>query len=250
MGTALKLVLCALVFARGLHRRLPLFGIYVVLVVGDDVALRWTYHHFGYTSPAAQLEYWSSLGVVLVARASAVAELCWRGLRNYPAAWLIARRLLAILAFVMLIYAVAAAANNSFPVITFLLTVERSLDFGIAVILVALLRLGLRYEVWVGEIERKVLLGFSVFSTFQIVNNTLMKEWMMKYFSWWVSASVVSFEVTMVIWIAPLLRPLPPPAAPPILFSKEESVTLLTQTLEQMRSIVEEMKRIVRSKWK
>jgi len=250
VGTALKLVLCALVFARGLHRRLPLFSLYVVLVVVDDLALRWTYHQFGYTSPAAKYEYWSSLGVVIVARALAVAELCWRGLRHSPAVWLIARRVLAFLAFAMLVYAVVAAAKNSSPVITFLLTVERSLDFGIAVILVALLRLGLRYEVWLGGIERKVVLGFSVFSTFQIVNNTFMKQWMMKYFSWWVSASVVSFEVAMLIWMTPLLRPLPSMKPPPTLFSEEESVSVLKQALERMRRIAEEMKRVARSKWK
>ncbi len=250
LGTALKLLLFALVFARGLYRRLPLFGVYVALVVVDDFALRWTYHHFGYTSLAAKYEYWSSLGVVLVARALAVAELCWRGLRNSPAVWLIARRVLAIITFAMLVYAVIASAKNSSPAITFLLTVERSLDFGIAVILVALLRLGLRYEVWIGGIERRVLLGFSVFSTFQIVNNTFMKQWMMKYFSWWVSASVVSFEVAMLIWIAPLLRPLPPMTAPPTLLSEEESVSMLKQVLERMRRIAEEMKRIARSKWK
>jgi hypothetical protein len=250
VGTALKLVLCALVFARGLHRRLPLFSLYVALVVLDDVALRWTYHHFGYTSPAAKHEYWLSLGVVLFARILAVAELCWRGQRNSPAVWLITRRMLAILAFAMLVYAVIAAASNSSPAITFLLTVERGLDLGIAVILVALLRLGLRYGVWLGEVERKVLLGFSVYSTFQIVNNTFMRQWMMRYFHWWVSASVVSFEVALLIWIAPLLRPLPPPAPPPTLFSEEESVTMLKQVLEHMRRIAEEMKRIARSKWK
>jgi hypothetical protein len=157
--------------------------------------------------------------------------------------------MLAILAFAMLVYAVIAAASNSSPAITFLLTVERSLDLGIAVILVALLRLGLRYGVWLGEVERKVLLGFSVYSTFQIVNNTFMRQWMMRYFHWWVSASVVSFEVALVIWIAPLLRSLPPPAPPPTLFSEEESVTMLKQVLEHMRRIAEEMKRIARSKW-
>jgi len=157
---------------------------------------------------------------------------------------------LAFLAFAMLVYAVVAAAKNSSPVITFLLTVERSLDLGIAVILVALLRLGLRYEVWLGGIERKVVLGFSVFSTFQIVNNTFMKQWMMKYFSWWVSASVVSFEVAMLIWMTPLLRPLPSMKPPPTLFSEEESVSVLKQALERMRRIAEEMKRVARSKWK
>jgi hypothetical protein len=150
----------------------------------------------------------------------------------------------------MLVYAVAASAKNSSPVTTLLLTLERSLDFGIAVILVALLRLGLRYEVWLREVERKVLLGFSVYSTFQIVNNAFMRQWMMRYFHWWVSASVVSFEIAMLIWIAPLLRPLPEPAPPPALLPEEESVAMLNQILERLRRIADEMKRIARSKWK
>ena len=250
MGTALKLVLCALVFARGLHRRLPLFGLYTVMLVAEAVAVRWTYHYFGYSSAAAFYAYWSSLSVVLIARALAVAELCWTSMRNSPAIWMITRKWLAFLALVMLIYAVIAAATNNSPVSAFLLTAQRSLDLGVSVILVALLRLGLRYEVSLGAVERKVALGFAVYSTFQIVNSAFMQRWMAGYFRWWVSASVVSFEVAMLIWIGPLLRPLPPVASPPTLFSEEESVTMLKQVLERMREIAEELKRIARSKWK
>jgi hypothetical protein len=103
--------------------------------------------------------------------------------------------------------------------------------------------------VWLGGVERDVLLGFALYSTFQTVNDAFMQKWMMRYFHWWVSASVVSFEAALLIWIVPLLRPLPP-APRPTLFSKEESVTLLTQILERMRRIAEEMQRIARSKWK
>ncbi len=249
-GTALKLVLCALVFARGLHRRLPLFGLYTVALVAEAVAVRLTYHHFGYSSAAAFYAYWSSLGVVLFARALAVAELCWTSMRDSPAIWMITRRWLAFLALVMLAYAVIAAATNNSPVSTFLLTAQRSLDLGISVILVALLRLGLRYEVSLGAVERKITLGFAVYSTFQIVNSAFMQRWMSGYFRWWVSASVVSFEVAMLIWIVPLLRPLPPPAPPPALLPEEESVAMLEQILERLRRVAEEMKRIARSKWK
>ncbi len=61
---------------------------------------------------------------------------------------------------------------------------------------------------------------------------------------------MVSFEVTMLIWIVPLLRTLPPPVPPPTLLSEEESVTMVKQILERMRRIVEELKRIARSRWK
>jgi hypothetical protein len=247
--TSLTFVLFVLVFARGLHRRLPFFGTYVVLLVVETVAVHWTYHHWGYTSAAAWYVYWSCLGVVLFARVLAVAELCWRSLRSSPAVWAITCKWLALLALALLVYAVVAAARNSSPVITFLLTAERSLDLGIVVILFALLRLRRRYDVWLGGMERNVLLGFAVYAAFQTVNDAFMEKWMMRYFHWWVSASVVSFEITLLIWITPLLRPLPSPA-PPTLFSKEESISLLTQILEGMRKIAEEMKRIARSKWK
>jgi hypothetical protein len=151
---------------------------------------------------------------------------------------------------VLLVYALVGAAKNNSPLIAFLLTAERSLDFGIVVILFALLRLGLRYDVRFGGVERTVLFGFAVYSAFQTVNDAFMQKWMMKYFSWWVSASVVSFEVALLIWIAPLLRPLPPMTTPPTLFSEEQSVSMLHQVLERMRRVAEEMKRIARSKWK
>ena len=114
----------------------------------------------------------------------------------------------------------------------------------------ALVGVGLRYKVWLSGIERNIVLGFGVYSAFQVVNDAFMQKWMMKYFPLWVSASVVSFEMALVIWIVPLFRPLPPPVVQPTLLSEEESVAILGQILEQLRRIVEEMKRIALSKWK
>src|SRR5207237_1999505 len=89
--------------------------------------------------------------------------------------------------------------------IAFTLAVERSLDFGIVVILAALAGLGVRYKVWLGQTEKKVVLGFAVYSAFQVVNDAFMEKWMMQYFRWWVSDSVISFDAALMIWIVPLL---------------------------------------------
>lgn len=236
---------------------MPLFGVYVALLVVETVAVRWAYYHWGYASQPARYVYWSSLGVVLFARALAVAELCWRSLRNSPAVWGIVRKPLVLLSVALLVFAAISAVKNSSPMIAFrdreygfLLTAERWLDFGIVVILAVLAGLGVRYKVWLGRIERKVVIGFGVYSAFQVVNDTFMQKWLMRYFHWWVSASVVSFEAAMLIWIVPLLRPLPPPGSPPILLAEKESVAILTEILEHLRKILEEMKRIARSRWK
>jgi hypothetical protein len=220
------------------------------MLVAEAVDVRWTYHHFDYATRSAFYAYWSSLGVVLIARALAVAELCWKSMMNSPAIWMITRRWLAFLALVMLIYAVISGTINNSPISAFLLTAQRSLDLGISVILVALLRLGLRYQVSLGSVERRVAIGFAVYSTFQVLNSAFMQRWMAGYFRWWVSGSVVSLEVAMLIWIVPLLRTLPPPAPPPTLLPEGESAVMLKQILERLRSIAEEMKRIAQSKWK
>ena len=175
------------------------------------------------------------------------------GLEPVPPAWLvwrIVRKPLIPLAAALFAYAAISAASNKSPVIALLLAAEKGLDLGIVVIIVVLVGLGVRYHVWLGEIERKVVIGFAVYSSFQVVNDTFMQKWMMRYFAWWVSASVISFEAAMLIWIVPLLRPLPPPEPSPTLFAEEESVAILTPILEQLRKILEEMKRITRSKWK
>ncbi|PYT73711.1 MAG: hypothetical protein DMG39_05825 [Acidobacteria bacterium] len=249
-GTVLKLLLCVLVFARGLHRRLPLFSLYIALLLPEAVGVHWVYRHWGYTSQAAKYFYWMSLGIVLCARALAVAELCWRSLRDSPAVWGTVRKPLVLLASALLVYAAVSAASNRSPMIAFTLAVERSLDFGIVVILAALAGLGVRYKVWLGQTEKKVVLGFAVYSAFQVVNDALMEKWMMQYFRWWVSASVISFDAALLIWIVPLLRPLPPLTPPPTLFSQEESTAILAQILEQLRRIVQETKRVLRSRWK
>lgn len=249
-GIGLKLVLGGLVFARGLHRRLPLFGLYAALLSPEAIGLYWTYHHWGYTSQMAKYVYWSSLGVVLFARALAVGELCWKSLRHSPAVWGIVYKPLALLAVGLLLYSAVEAAKNNSPMFAFMLSAERSLDFGIVVILVVLAGLGVRYKVWLGGTERNVVLGFGVYSAFQVVNDAFMQKWMMRYFQWWVSASVISFEIALVIWIIPLLRPLPPATPPPTLLSEEQSTAILGNILAQLRRIMEEMKRVARSKWK
>src|SRR5277367_3736704 len=145
--STLTFVLFVLVFARGLHRRLPLFASYVALLAAETVAVHWTYHHWGYASLAARYVYWSFLGVVLIARGLAVAELCRRSLGPFPAVWEITRRWLALSALALFTYALIGSLRNNSPATAFLLTAERSLDFGIVFILFVLLCLGRRYDV-------------------------------------------------------------------------------------------------------
>src|SRR2546430_583055 len=158
-GTALKLLLCFLVFYRGLHRRLPFFALYTVLLVAE------------------------------------------------------------------------------------------------AAILVALLAFGLRYRVALGSVERNIALGLGVYSAFQVVNNIFVEQWISKYFHWWNSMRVVSFEIAMLLWIIPLRNPLlasgPSPVLPkPVLIDEQVATSILRQLLDHMRAVRDEVKRLAKSFWR
>jgi hypothetical protein len=251
LGIGLKFLLCAMVFYRRLHRRLPFFSFYVVLLVVEVTVVWWVYREWGYRSFPAWYTYWFASVVVLLVRALVVAELCWTSLRTYPAIWPLVRRLLSLIAVVALSYAaVTAFRNKSSPLAIFVLSSERALEIAFAFILVALVGFGARYMAVLRSVERNIVIGLGAYSCFQVINNAFMQEWMSRYFHWWVSMRVIAFDIAMLVWIVPLRKALPPAESGPTLISESVAVRLLGELLAQMREIAEEMKRIARSKWK
>jgi hypothetical protein len=251
LGIGLKFLLCALVFYRRLYRRLPFFSVYVVLLVVEVTIVWWVYRVWRYRSFAAWYTFWYASAVVLFARFLVVGELCWTGLGTYPAIWTWVRKLLVLIAVVTLSYAaVTAFTSKSSPLATFVLSSESALEISFAVILVALVGFGARYMAVLRPVERNIVIGLGAYSCFQIINNTFMQEWMSKYFHWWVSMRVITFDIAMLVWIVPLREALPPVEPGPTLISESVAVRLMRELLAQMREITEEMKRITRSKWK
>lgn len=250
LGAGLKILLCTLVFYRRLYRRLPFFSLYAALLVLEFAVVWLVYREWGYVSRPAFYTYWYSSLVVLLARALVVAELCWTSLRNYPFIWSLGRKLLVLIAVVVIGYAVAVAFKNSSPLATFVLTAERGLEVSFAVELVALLGFSAWYGVALGPLEQNIVIGLGAYSCFQVINNTFMEQWMSRYFHWWVSIRVVAFDLAMLAWIAPLRRPLPSVEPGPTLISESVAIRLLREVLVQMRTAAEEMKRVARSKWK
>jgi hypothetical protein len=250
LGIGLKVLLCALVFYRRLDRRLPFFSLYVVLLVAKGMAVWWAYRQWGFTSHAYAYTFWSAFTVVVLARGLAVAELCWTSMTKHPAVWLVVRRVLYIIGAAVLVYAAATSFAHRSPVAAFLYATERGLDISIMVIVVALLGLGLRFEVGLGPIGRDIALGIGLFSASQVVLNAFMNERLIRYYHWWTTANLVAFDLALVFWIIPLRKPLPAPTPAPELISERVAVHLLRQLLARMRAITEELKRISRTKRK
>jgi hypothetical protein len=246
-GAALKVLLCFLVFYRHLYRRLLLFSIYVVLLVAELAEVWSVYRIWGYSSSFAWYTAWCGVGVLLLARGLAVTELCWTSVRNYPAIWSLVRKVLVLVAVLVLLYAGSTAYQNKTPLVAFFVTAERGSEISILAILVALLAFGLRYNIALGPVERSIVLGLGFYSALQVVNDSFMDQWMTRHFHWWNSARVISFDIALMMWLVPLRKGLPPPSKAPALLTEDAAEHLLRQVLERMREVTDELKRIGRS---
>jgi len=244
LGTGLKVLVCALAFYRHLHRRLPFFTLYAALLPAEVAVVWGAYHTWGYTSRAAWYAYWCALAVILLARGLVIAELCWVSLRKYPGLWSFTRRVLILVALVLLSSAAFAAARSTYRLVAFVLTAERGLELASLVILISLFAISVRYRVWLEPMDRNIVLGFALYSTFQMLNSTFMTPRLAPYFPWWESVRVGCFDVALVLWLLPLLKPLPVPAPAPALISEGTTAQLLRRLLGKMRELAAELKRV------
>jgi hypothetical protein len=244
LGTALKLLLCFFAFYRRLYRRLPWLTFYLALLPAEVAVVWWAYREWGYTSSPAWYAYWSALGIVLIARALVIAELCLKSLASYPGLWSVMRKLLVLAGSILLLWAGVAAARNAYWISAFVLTTEQDLEFSGAVILTLLVAISVCYRVWLGSVERNIAFGLALYSIFQAMNHTFLSRQLMPYFPWWDSVRVASFDAAMVFWLLPLLKPLKDQEPQTPLLSETVAADLLHQSLAEMRDATEKLRRL------
>ncbi len=219
--TLLAVVVCAFAFYRRLFAWLPFFTSYLGLLLVRDLVLWSVYLGFGYSSAYAFYYFWLSQALLLSARGAAVAELAWRALREYRGIWGFGWRLLSLLALVLLVIAAWDAGGNVHWVPSFILALERGLEFVVAGVLLALLLLGGYYGMPLEPVQRSVALGLCFYSTFQVLNNTLLRQWLRQYFELGNDLRVASTGVALVIWLVALLKPLTAARPAPVLLSQQ-----------------------------
>src|SRR5712692_1811011 len=247
LASFLELILCVLVVRRGLHRRLPFFTGYLVLLILCDALHWWIYHRWGYGSWPAWYFSWTAQGVMFVARGVVVVELCRSSLRAYRGIWALTWRLLAALALALIVHAGLSAAGNRSWIAPFVLTAERGLELAAVGILVLLLAVCRYYEIRLEPVQKMILLGLGFYSAIQVLNNSFMREWLTQYFHWWNGIRLASFQVALVIWLLALRKPLPAVAPAPALLPQEVYDELAPQVNFRLRLLNQRLLEMLKS---
>src|SRR5436309_2566602 len=105
LSVLLKTGLFALLLYRKNHRVYPYLFTYVLITLMQSAVLFATYRVWGFNSPTARNVAWGVQGLVIAARALAVAEICRRVLARYRGIWALAWRVLLATAVLVLVYA-------------------------------------------------------------------------------------------------------------------------------------------------
>jgi hypothetical protein len=224
VNVGIGIILLTLLIARENYRVYPVFTGYNLVNLAQAVSFYIASRRWGYTSRNMWLFGWSSQGVVTVARALAVTELCRHMLARYRGVWALVWRVLCASALLVMVYSSFAARRKwelALP------AVDRSLELSIAVVIVMLLLFARYYDVLAMASDRSLALGFCLYSCFSVVNNTFLDRFLYRYAGLWNLLGILSFLASLLVWTWALRNPLKEalPEEPLVASGVYESVT-------------------------
>lgn len=234
----LKAGLVLLVVYRKNNRVLPFFFSYLVLNFLQSVLLYETYRIWGLDSPVSLRVAWGTQGLVTLARALAVAEICHAILARHPGIWQLAWRLLAGTAIFVTVYSWAVSRGRWELVI---LSLDRALEMAMVSAIAILFVFARHYQVTVTPVIRLLSIGFFQYSCFRVINDTILERWLHHYASLWNLLDVLAFLGSLLLWMWALRQTLPATARAPELLPENDYRVLSPAINARLKALNEQL---------
>jgi hypothetical protein len=216
------------------HRVIPFFFVYVLFNFLQGFVLLGSYRIWGFSSPLSNRVAWGTQGLVILARALAVAEICRRVLGKYQGVWALARRLLVATVAVVLLYSWAVARGSwRFAV----LNSDRGMELAIASVIVIFFMFTHHYGVAVETAVRVVAIGFFLYSCFFVLNDTILERWMHAYSTLWNLLGTLAFLASLLLWSWGLRERQPETTFEPEMLSEGIYRTLAPEINDRLRAL-------------
>jgi hypothetical protein len=197
-SVVLNVALVFLIFYRGNHRVYPFFCIYAVSAVLQNIAFFASYRIWGFYSPVSVRVAWGTQAFVTMARALAVAEVCYRALASYRGIWGLASRLLLGAVALVSLYSWAASSGGwRFAI----LNLDRGLELAMASVISLLVVFARSYELSMESATRTLAIGLLLYSSFRVLNDTMWGRWLNHYTALWGLLGTFTFLVSLLLWV-------------------------------------------------
>lgn len=201
LNTILELLLLVLIFYRKSARILPFFTVYVALVLLQGGLVYLIYLQWDYGSVMAFRLSWGLQFAVTCARALSIAEVSRLILKRFRGIWGLAWRLLLGASILVVIVAAMSAAPKWDSVV---LSLDRAVELGSAVVIVGLLVFARVYRVPRLPLPRVIALGFCLYSCFVVVNDTLLAKYLDSYADVWSIFRGACYFASLGLWLTAL----------------------------------------------
>ncbi len=198
MTTLAEIVLIFYLIRRKLTDTHICLLLYLCCTVAQSVLGAVTYSLLDFNGPVTRPVIWGSQAIVITMRFCAVVEMARRLLARYVGIGGFAKRVLWIVAAMVLVYTAVFSEKLLGMVI---LTVDRGLELGIASFIVALLLFARYYKLDINPMDRALSIGFCLYSCFYVINDSLLEKWMEPYVGFWGFMDIITFLASLLIWI-------------------------------------------------
>jgi hypothetical protein len=238
-ATALiEVVVLTFALRRKLFDRLPVFTIYLCILIANEAVISLTYSLAGIRSHTSFYVYWTMQAVQLSARAAVVYEICRELLSPYEGVWRLSRPFLILLGLTLAGTAVATARRRVHPISATTLMAERGLEFTVVGILILGLIFCRYYGVRIDRYLAWIALGLGFYSAVQVANNTFLGDWLTQAnFIIWQTLHEISFNIATIFWLVALWKPLPARQPAPVLLATGEYGRLSPQMTLRLREL-------------
>ena len=216
----------------------PCFFVYAVLNLLQGIFLLELYRVSGFRTATSMKVAWSTQGLMALARAVAVAEICHRILSKYSGIWQLAWRLLAAAAAAIVLYALAVARGN---LAYGILNMDRGLELAIATAIVLLFLFVRYYEVHVESTVLTLAIGFFLFSCFRVLDDTIFENWLLHYREFWNRLGSLAFLASLILWNWALRRTQPRVASEPEMLPEGLYQTLAPEINYRLKTLNENL---------
>jgi len=249
-------LLCILVYARHLHRRLPFFAIYATTILVTSLGTTFVFAYFGFRTAISYDAVSIASATTLLTRSFAIAELCRDTLRAYRGIWALAWRLLGLMTVGFLVHAAIDAQGQPHWLVSYRLTIERDIEISSAAILIAMLLVGSYYRLPVPSVTKWIVGGMCLYCVIQFVNSTVFRNFAVQVATMaqvnlmndlWNTVYIGASSVCIGMWCFALRKPLAEPAQEPVLLPAEFYQQLSPEINLQLRSFNDRLLELLKS---
>ena len=231
------LLLCVLIVRRNVSSY-PAFSAYIFMTLAQSGLLFVAITGWGFSSSVSWRIGWVTQGLVLGARAFAVAELCRHTLARFRGVWVLARWVLLTSGLAVLFYALAAAKHQWRLLLN---TAELGLELAIATVIVMLLLFARYYHVKVAPPLRWLAVGLCVYSCISVLNDTILERWLSGYVAVWNVVGMAAFLACLLLWSWAFRKTVPQAAADSQLLDHVVYLKIIPDVNWRLRALDEQL---------